>query len=111
LKAFSEELVGDDPGQKGDGEKGGKAPASIPALTRDTYRGFQLTRDLLILNGTLEAHFFQSASVLLAVPADVKTFATIFHVECENCSWFYKTISYGQLVEVEPANALPVLAH
>jgi hypothetical protein len=75
-------------------------PEKIPELTRDTYRAFGLTRDLLILSGTLEAHLFQVATVVIAVPPEVRQFATVFHIECANCSWFYKTTSFAQLVGV-----------
>ena len=85
-----------------------KRPAvdRIPELTRDTYRGLGLTRDLLILNGTLEAHLFQLATVVVAVPLHAPLFATVFHVTCGNCSWFIKTNSFAQLVSMESGSTV-----
>lgn len=90
-------------GQKAQQQGGaeGTEPSAVPQLTRDTYRKLGLTRDAIFIGGTLEAHIFQAATILIAVPIDVKEFATIFSVECEDCAYFYKTLSYGQGVRVE----------
>ena len=77
-------------------DQAAESPPKIPQLTRDTYRMFGLTRDTIFLDGTLEAHEFQLATLLIAAPVKVREFATIFHVECENCSFFYRTTSFGQ---------------
>jgi hypothetical protein len=96
LAPLAEELRKEEPPKAGPDEPGG--PAKIPALTRDTYQTLGLTRDLLILSGSLEARLFQAATVLIAVPVGRRKFATVFHVECSNCSWFYKTNSFAQIV-------------
>jgi hypothetical protein len=82
-------------------QPGAEGAPHIPQLTRDTYQSLGLTRDLIILDGTLEAHLFQAATLLVAAPANLNEFATVFHVECENCSFFYKTISYGEMVALQ----------
>ena len=84
------------------------AAPHIPQLTRDTYQALGLTRDLIILDGTLEAHLFQAATLLIAAPESLNQFATVFHVECENCSFFYKTISYGEVVALQGAQVAKI---
>jgi len=104
LRKFHAELTAE--------ESGGNTPEKISQLMRETYRSLWLTRDLIILNGTLEAHLFQLTTLVVAVPEEVSAFATVFHVECGNCSFFYKTNSYAQLVGMgESAQQPPARAH
>jgi len=96
------------PKQPTPNQTGADAAPHIPQLTRDTYQALGLTRDLIILDGTLEAHLFQAATLLIAAPANLNQFATVFHVECENCSFFYKTISYGEVVALQGAQVAKI---
>jgi hypothetical protein len=79
--------------------------AAISKLMRATYGEMGLTRDVLILRGTLEAHLFQAAAVLVAVPTEVRKFATLFNIECSDCSHFYRTKSFAQLLGDGPEAA------
>lgn len=73
-------------------------PEKPSALTRSTYEELGLTRDLVILKGTLEAHLFQIVNLLVRVPEPTKRFVILYHVECANCRLFVRTASYGQVV-------------
>lgn len=83
-------------------EQAGDAKTEKPsALARMTYQELGLTRDLVIVKGTLEAHLFQIVDLLIKVPATTKKFAILYHVECNSCRFFYRTSSYGQVVQLQ----------
>ena len=74
---------------------------AIPELMRETYKELGLTRDMVILKGTLEAQLFQVAVLLVAVPAESSNFAVVFNIDCSNCKWAYRTTSYAQIIQLE----------
>ena len=76
-------------------------PEKPSALARMTYKELELTRDLVIVKGTLEAHLFQIVDLVIKVPDSSKKFAILYHVECGNCRFFYRTSSYGQIVQLQ----------
>jgi len=68
-------------------------------LIRATYHDLGLTRDVAILEGTLEARLFQTIEIIVAVPKAVRKFAVLYQVDCANCRWFYRTTSYAQILD------------
>lgn len=69
-------------------------------LVQSAYREVGLTRDVTILKGSLEAHLFQVAILLIKVPTSISKFAVIVDVDWLDCEWGYKTNTYGQLLSV-----------
>lgn len=69
-------------------------------LIRQTYRELNLTRDVAIFEGTLEPHLFQVFKLIIRVPPTLRAFLIIYSLECPNCRRVYRTVSYGQILEV-----------
>lgn len=79
--------------------KSSKEPAEkVSELARLGYQEMGLTRDVVILSGSLEAHLFQTINMLLKVPS-TEEFLILYDVECANCQWFIKTNSFGQIIQ------------
>lgn len=93
--------VRDDAVQGKAAEKKSPSPEPISKLARQTYKEIGLTRDVVILKGSLEAHMFQTVDLLIDVPSGVDRLAILYYVECANCRWFYRTESFGQLISLE----------
>src|SRR5581483_1358086 len=75
-----------------------KSPLS---LTHSTYKQLGLTRDVVMMDGALEAHFFQTVDMVVWVPERTDNFAILYHIDCQNCRWVFRTKSYAQLLSVE----------
>jgi len=73
--------------------------AGASDLSRQTYADLGLTRDMAIVSGTLPAHVFQTADLIVKIPCSTSVFVVLFHVQCSNCRWFYRTMSLGQAVQ------------